>query len=190
MSLHCSEPSSDPFLLRCNHCLWLPRGLSRLITCLAPWSPYLSWNVPHPLLPLPFADAVLLGCCSFQTLRIHSSLSSGLCSASPSLTAACKITSPPYAPNQRALSIPLILLFSIAPSPSNIYICLSVVCLVPSFLPPLPPNVNFTKAETWFYSLLRPQTLEEYLTQREGTHEIFHNLVNKWMNDWMDGWPK
>ena len=159
MSLHCWKPSSDPFLLRCNHCLWLPRGLSWLITCLAPWSPYLSWNVPHPLLPLPFADAVLLGCCSFQTLRIHSSLSSGLCSASPSLTAACKITSPPYAANQRALYIPLVLLFPIAPSPYNIYICLSVVCLAPSFLPPLPPNVNFTKSETWFYSLLHPQTL-------------------------------
>ena len=82
---HCSEPSSDPFWLRCSHCVWLPRGLSWLIACRVPWSPCLSWNLPTRSCPC-LQMLYFLGCHPFQTPRIHSSLSPGLCLVSPSLT--------------------------------------------------------------------------------------------------------
>lgn len=175
----------DPFWLRCNHCVWLPRDLSWLIACLVPWSPSLSWNQPHLLLPL-FADAVLPWV-SFFSSTAHSlfSFSRALLSVTFS-DMAWKRISPPHAPNQQAPSI--------LPSPSSCFslehllLTYTFVCLsCPSFLPPLPPHVTFTKAETWCYSLLHPQRLEECLTQREGTHEIFRRSVNKWMTEWMEG---
>ena len=85
---------------------------------------------PDPLLPL-FADGVLPWVSSFSNTT-HSlvSFSRALLSVTFS-DMAWKIISPLHTPNQQTLSIALILLFSVAPSP-DIHICLSVLTLFPS----------------------------------------------------------
>lgn len=168
----------DPFWLRCNHRVWLPRGLSWLIACPVPWSPCLSWNQPHPLLPL-FADAVL-PCVSFFSSTAQSlvSFSRALLSVTFS-DMAWKRISPPHAPNQQALSI---LLFSGAPSP-DIYICLSVLPLFPSA--PATTCKLHKSRDLVLLIVTSPETGRVPDSERGNSQNI--PQISEQMNDWMDG---
>lgn len=184
MSLHYSKSPSDPFSLRSNRCLWIhvvyPWSSPDGPWLLGPhWFLHLSWNMPSMLLPLQFVNPFLvLFFPKYHTLTLL--FFSGLCSVSPYPTAACKMTSTPYTPTQQACSVPLSLLFSKNSFHhlTHIFVCLLIVfSLLPSY--PCSQMLSFTKVETLFYSLLYPQSLEECLTHRVGTHEVL------WI-EWID----
>ena len=137
---------------------------------------------PHGLLPL-FTDAVLPWM-SFFSNTTHSlvSFSRALLSVTFS-DMAWKIIRPLHAPNQQTLSIALILLFSVAPSP-DIYICLSVLPLFPST--PATTCKLHKSRNLVLLIVTSPETGGVPDSERGDSQNI--PQISEEMNEWMNGW--
>ena len=137
---------------------------------------------PHGLLPL-FTDAVLPWM-SFFSNTTHSlvSFSRALLSVTFS-DMAWKIISPLHAPNQQTLSIALILLFSVAPSP-DIYICLSVLPLFPSA--PATTCKLHKSRNLVLLIVTSPETGGVPDSERGDSRNI--PQISEEMSEWMNGW--